>query len=334
MRTFHAFISAAMMLAVTTRGWAAGNSDEAALLSAYYHYGFAQTIGEQCAAMGADLPAGKAEEIKAVAADWVSFNMDGIRQTLETRFPNEARDRFERFVTMFSAALRDQDTETLEAVAQAISPGGRADETLMQFKQEALAGAQEQAAQLLGEVQTWADLARQGTELPPLESWLMRSEPPDGPASPTPPPPPPPSPSRKRNPLAEAEAAPTEFVNDPDAGDEGNALESFAAMRKARREQVLADAQAGMQQVAQERQAAETEYAAKKTAAAQAEAEAMKAHAQKLAAAETEALEQRKNSWSSRLKNIVSSTVGAAVGAFTGGIGAEAGQRAVQEIFR
>lgn len=306
---------------------ASADTDEAALLSAFYRYGFAQAVGEQCAALGSDLPPARAEEVKAVAANWVSFQMDGIRSTLESRFGDEARGRFEQFVTLFSVALRDEDMETLDAVAQAIAPGGRAGEVLLNFKRDTLAGAQEHAVNLLGEVQTWAELARRGTELPPLESWLMRAEPPEEPA-------PPPPPLRKRNPLAEAEAVPAEFVDDPDAGDEGNALETFAAMRKTRREQALADAQAGMQQIAQERQAAEAEYAAKKTAAAQAEAEAMKAHAQKLAAAETEALEQRKNSWSSRLKNIVSSTVGAAVGAFTGGIGAEAGQRAVQEIFR
>ena len=329
MKHAHASRGAAIALALST--WcfsASAETDEAALLSAFYRYGFAQAVGEQCSALGADLPAAQSDEVKSVAANWVSFQMDGIRATLESRFGDEARERFEQFVTLFSVALRDEDRDTLDAVAQAIEPGGRAGEVLLAFKRDALAGAQEHAVNLLGEVQTWADLAQRGTELPPLESWLMRAEPPA--EEPEPPPPP----RRKRNPLADAEAVPSEFVDDLDAGDGGNALESFAAMRKTRREQALADAQAGMQQIAQERQAAEAEYAAKKTAAAQADAEAMKAHAQKLAAAETEALEQRKNSWSSRLKNIVSSTVGAAVGAFTGGIGAEAGQRAVQEIFR
>ncbi len=320
-------VAAALALASLARA-APAVPDEALLLSAYHQYGFAQAVGEQCAGLAEGLAPAQAGEVKSVASDWVSLQMDGIRSALESRFGDAARDRFEQFVTRFSAALRDEDAEALDAVARAISPAGRTAEVLLDFKREALKKSQANAADLLGEIQTWADLARRGADVPPLEGWLLRAESPPKPAAPPTPPP------RRRNPLAEAEAAPVEYAGDAGAENEGNALESFAAMRRSRRERALADAQAGMQQIAQERQAAEQEYAARKTAAAQADAEAVKAHAQKLAAAETEALEQRKNSWSSRLKNIVSSTVGAAVGAFTGGVGTEAGQRAAQEIFR
>ncbi len=48
---------------------------------------------------------------------------------------------------------------------------------------------------------------------------------------------------------------------------------------------------------------------------------------------EQEAVEPRANSWMGRLKNIVSATVGAATGAFTGGIGAEAGHQAADALF-
>jgi hypothetical protein len=111
------------------------------------------------------------------------------------------------------------------------------------------------------------------------------------------------------------------------------ALDSFAQARQDRRQRALEEAQAGMQQVASERDAAEREYAARKTASAQAEAEAIKRQADKLASTETEALEQRKNSWGNKLKGILSATIGAATGAFTGGIGTEAGTRLADAIF-
>ena len=63
------------------------------------------------------------------------------------------------------------------------------------------------------------------------------------------------------------------------------------------------------------------------------DAEAMRAQSQKIAAVEQEAIDQRANSWMGRLKNIVSATVGAATGAFTGGVGAEAGRQAADAIF-
>jgi hypothetical protein len=105
-------------------------------------------------------------------------------------------------------------------------------------------------------------------------------------------------------------------------------------MRKKRHDKELAEAQDGMEQIANERKSAEEEYAAKKTSDAQAEAENMKRHADKLASTEQEALEQRKNSWGSRLKSIVGATVSAATGAFTGGVGARAGEEAVNAIFK
>jgi capsule polysaccharide export protein KpsE/RkpR len=120
----------------------------------------------------------------------------------------------------------------------------------------------------------------------------------------------------------------------PPADEEEVGLASFSASRSERRAKALEEAQAGMQQVAAERQAAEQEYAAAKTAAAQAEADAMRKHADKLAAAEQEALEQRKNSWSGRLKQIVSTTIGAAGGAFFGGVGSRAGEAAANAVFK
>ncbi len=89
-----------------------------------------------------------------------------------------------------------------------------------------------------------------------------------------------------------------------------------------------------MQQMAAEREAFEQEAAARALAQAQADAEAMKAQAQRIAGAEEEAMKQRENSWGNRLKRIAGGTVSATIGAFTGGVGAEAGRRAAAEIFR
>ena len=138
-------------------------------------------------------------------------------------------------------------------------------------------------------------------------------------------------PPRPVNPLAAAEAPLPDFTPMPE-GASSNPMEAFARSRQDKRERALQEAQAGMQQMAMERQAVEQEYAARKSADAQADAEAMRAQAQKLAAVEQEAVDQRANSWMGRLKNIVSATVGAATGAFTGGIGAEAGRQAASCI--
>jgi hypothetical protein len=59
----------------------------------------------------------------------------------------------------------------------------------------------------------------------------------------------------------------------------------------------------------------------------------MKNQADKLATAEKDALDQRQNSWGACLKTIVGSLVSSATGAFTGGIGARAGEEAVNAVF-
>lgn len=308
-------------------------SDDAVLLAAYYHYGFITEAGAQAAGLADGLAETPARAVREAAARWVAEHMDGVRGVLEDRFGDTARDRFEAFIARFSLAVRDGDTAALDALARALPGEGSAEEKLQRFKTVTLAVEQADAAMFLGDVQTWTEWVREGQAPPSLDAWLARDDTPGDATTPAPVQAAAPAkPARPRHPLAEAEAPPAAF----EGGDaeEVNALASFSAMRKARRERAMQEAQTGMQQIAQERQAAEQEYAAKKMAAAQAEAEAMKAFAQRLSLAENEALEQRKNSWSSRLKNIVSSTIGATVGAFTGGIGTQAGQAAANEIFR
>jgi len=122
-----------------------------------------------------------------------------------------------------------------------------------------------------------------------------------------------------------------EFVEEEE--DDESFLDSFTGLRNEKRDRMLEEAKAGMEQVAAERKAAEDDYAQRKLAAAQKEAEAMKRHAQDLAAAEEQALKQRERSWGSRLKRIVGATVSAAGGAFLGGVGERAGQEAADALF-
>jgi pyruvate/2-oxoglutarate dehydrogenase complex dihydrolipoamide acyltransferase (E2) component len=335
-RTLRPVCAAVLALGLTLappRAPAGPLSDDAVLLAAYYHYGFIAEAGAQAAGLADGLAEAPARAVREAAARWVAEHMDGVRGVLEDRFGDNARDRFEAFIARFSLAVRDGDTAGLDALARSLPGEGGTEDILQRFKTVTLAVEQADAAMFLGDVETWVEWVRDGLNPPSLDAWLARDDTSGDAAPPAPVQAATPAkPARPRHPLAEAEAPPVAF----EGGDteEVNALASFSAMRKARRERAMQEAQAGMQQVAQERQAAEQEYAAKKMAAAQAEAEAMKAFAQRLSLAENEALEQRKNSWSSRLKNIVSSTIGATVGAFTGGIGTQAGQAAANEIFR
>lgn len=137
---------------------------------------------------------------------------------------------------------------------------------------------------------------------------------------------------KRKNSLKDSEADAGEFVESRDDG--ANSLRSFAANAKARREKAIAEAQAGMAQVAQERSVADAEYNAKKQAAAQAEAAGMRSLAEANAAAEAEAAQQRANSWSSRIKAVVSAGIGAGTGAFAGTVGSRAGQSAARAVFK
>jgi hypothetical protein len=175
-------------------------------------------------------------------------------------------------------------------------------------------------ARLLSEMQTWMEVRARDPSAPSLDAWIERGSP-SSPPSPTP-----------ANPLAVAEARAPAWDGATSAP--AGALEAFAQRRRERRALALEQAQAGMQQMAAEREAFEQEAAARALAQAQADAEAMKAQAQRIAGAEEEAMKQRENSWGNRLKRIAGGTVSATIGAFTGGVGAEAGRRAAAEIFR
>jgi hypothetical protein len=187
----------------------------------------------------------------------------------------------------------------------------------------------------LSEIQTWIALREKRDDVPPLELWLARAQV-GGPAA---------DPAGHAGVMGnDAKIRPPVPV-DPLEAAEGSVgrlepgvavespMEAFSAARKARRDRILREAQAGMEQVTAERQIAEEEYAAKKLAAAQAEAAAMKHQAEQLAAVEKEALDQRQYQWSTRLKKLVGNTAGAFGGAFLGGMGARAAEEAIDSVW-
>lgn len=174
------------------------------------------------------------------------------------------------------------------------------------------------AAKFLGEVETWTELPEGA---PSLSAWLSRDAKPAAAPEPEP----------TVNPLRAAESSGSAWV--PPEENSENPMDAFTQRRNEKREQTLEEAHDGMRQIAGERESYEREQASKELARAREDADAVRAQAQRLAATEEEALAQRENSWGNRLKRIVGGTISAATGAFTGGIGAEAGQRAANAVF-
>lgn len=302
------------------------------LITELYRFRLADTTVGQAQALETATDANAAEQIRTAAAAWKAGQMATVRANLEEHFGDRARDVFQKFVEEYTRAENQADMAYLGALAATAGltpPPSHYDELAQWVLQQFLSREMEEAANFLSEIETWLSVRAKNETAPPLDTWLHRHELAQASAATAPAPSPPP---RPRNPLRDAEAPPPEFVPPDEADESGFAV--FTAARSDRREKALQEAQAGMQQVAAERDAAEKEYAAAKMAAAQAEAEAMRKHAEKLAAVEQEALEQRKNSWSGRLKQVVSATIGAAGGAFFGGIGSRAGEAAANAVFK
>ncbi len=301
--------------------------DSGVLLESLFRFRVASQAAAQAVELGTRAGGDASEQIAAAASRWGDEANESIREDLETAMGDGAREAFAGFVESFSAAEASGDAAYLAALGRELRwPHPPEDyDTLRQVVVHNKLGDDiAESARFLGEVQTWIDVRRRSQGAPPLRDWLDRDDPP-APASAAPR-------ARPPNPLRDAEAPAGEYRG----GEEpvGNALDAFGSARGARRQKALEQAQAGMQQVAEERRTAEDELAAKKIAAAQAESEAVKKQAEKLAAAESEALEQRKNSWSGRLKQIATATIGAAGGAFFGGIGSRAGEAAAQAVFK
>ena len=301
-------------------------SDSEVLLRSYIRFSLAREVHSRALALAEEWDAAEAEQIRVVADDWLADEVGRLRADLDRQFGEAARARFEAFVGEYTAAEDAGDAVYLDRLSTHVNlreaPADYA--ALRRLALERwLEVPMKGGTRLLSEIQTWVDVRSRAPDAPALDYWLEREHE-STPAAP--------EPRRPVHPLAAAEASTPEWNGA--AAQPASALDSFSQRRRERREQAMQTAQAGMQQMAMERQTAEQEYAAQVLAAAQADAEAMRAQAQRLAAAEAEAMAQRENSWGNRIKRIVGGTVSAGVGAFTGGVGAEAGRRAADELFR
>ena len=308
------------------------------LLRSMFRLNIADQVAGQAVSMAEKTDEATEKQVEAAAGVQRADVGASIRKELEDCFGEEARQAFGGFIDSYSKAEAAADAEYFGRLVAESGEWSRVPQDYASLRksmvQDVLRDDIAEAGKFLGDVQTWLDLKMRSEDVPPLRAWLNRSA--DvNPASmatvkattkktATPK-------SVKKNPLRDSEAKADEFEEGED--DEGGALDSFGTARGERRRKALEDAQAGMQQVAEERRAAEEEYAAKKTAQAQAEGEAVRKHAEKLASAETEAIEQRKNSWSGRLKSILSTTIGATSGAFLGEVGGRAGKAAADAVF-
>lgn len=310
---------------------AADTTGNRTMMEAYFRYLLGCQIPIQASGLAAEAPADIQEQVSQAASQWTADLMARVRASLERQWKEDARSKFSLFVATYTTAEKDGDIAFLRSLAKDSGLSSPLPESYAELHGMVTAGwlkpDVDSGAALLGEIQTWMDVQSRNADTPPLSAWLARnaSRMKTGsvrmePAKPS-----------RRDTLRNAEAAPADFQGNADQAPA--AMDTFAQARQERRQRALEEAQAGMEQVAAERDAAEREYAARKTAAAQAEAEAIKRQADKLAASETEALEQRKDSWGNKLKGVLSATVGAATGAFSGGIGTEAGTRLADAIF-
>ncbi len=300
------------------------------LLKSVYRLGVQGQITAQAKRLAEPLDAQTTVEVESAVDVFRAEIGESIRTELEGVFGTTARDEFGGFVEAFTQAEVANDLDFLARIVSSAGDWGQVPTTYEALRgamvQDVLKADIETAGKFLADIQTWLDLRKKSDEVPLLRVWLDRDKPMQPVVQESA------KPKRKRNPLRDAEASAETF--DGSGGDEGSALESFGLARTERRQKALEDARAGMQQVAEERRVAEDEMASKKIAAAQAEGEAVRKQAEKLAASESEAIEQRRNSWSGRLKSILSTTIGATSGAFLGQVGSRAGEAAADAVFK
>lgn len=302
------------------------------LLESVYRLGIGSQVSERAKALVRGLDVSDVVEVE-VAIDAFRLGLgEHIRLALGDVFGGSARELFGTFVEQFTEAEAASDLAFLVRVTElsdleVVTPVETYDALRTIVIGDWLKADVAAAVAFLVDVQTWLDLRERNADVPSLRDWLDRGRPVQVEAVAEPER----ESVRRRNPLrdAEAKANPFEGVDDADGG----SLDQFGAARAERRRKAMDEARSGMQQVAEERRTAEEEAASRKLAAAQAEAEAVRKHAERLAAAESDAIEQRRNSWGNRLKSVLTTTIGATSGAFLGNIGSRAGEAAAEAVF-
>ena len=329
-----------LMLAVPVFATTGRQPDAVVLLRSYYRYLITQQVGAQVQTLTAQLPERDGAEVQAAWSIWSGQRMEPVRQELTAQFGEQSRAHFEQFFTAYAEAENKGDPQFFHKLCDELGANQPYPANYMALRQMGLnAWLQPEiqaSSKFLAEVQTWLNLKSRTPNMPSLAAWLARDLPttklpPHAPSNrqPTQRPPPP----NVVQQLAGAEATLPEFKPEPETTS-ANPLDTFIAQRKERRDRVAKEAQDAMASVTAERQQAEQEAASKKQSEAQADAEAVKGQAQRLAQAENDAIEQEKNSWTTKLKGLVGSTITAAGGAFFGSVGSQAGQIAANMIFK
>lgn len=307
---------------------AAAIASSAVYLKAYLHFLLADQVERQAELLVKNADSKIREEAMASVAEWSADQKRAIRESLTQSIrAGDARAEFEGFVERYLAAESAGDQEHLQALARAFGWSGISDyEALRQrATSELLAQEVKEASQFLGLLQTWIEQREKGISTGSLERWLEYA------SRPVPQPDAMQMSGSAKSALAAAEAPLGDYTSWEEPG--ATPLDLYSRGREEKRARVAEEARTAMQQIAEERRAAEEEYAQKKQAEAQADAEAVRRQAERMAAADQLAQEQRQKSWGNRLKKIVGSTVSAATGAFTGGIGTRAGEEAANAIF-
>jgi len=289
-------------------------------LQAYLRYDLTKRTAEQSALLAAARPAEDQAQVAEAAALRQTEQNARLRRALEAQFGATARERFAAFMADWTDAEQRGDPEYLRWISgvTGLSAGDYAGLRTAAFRVWLTAETAD-GANWLGAVETWLTAGTRDAERPPLRVWLDRAT---GAARA----------ADAGSALADAEASAVFVPVEEDPA--GSALEQLAARRGEKRAADVARAQAQMQQIADERRAWEEEHGAELKRRADLDAEHVKQQADKLAAAEKDALEQRKNSWNAKLLNILGATVSTFTGAVTGEIGKRAAERVTEEIFK
>lgn len=303
-------------------------ASDAAYYKAYLHFLLTDQVERQAELLVKNADPKTREESLVAVSEWSADQKRAIRASLmQSNIGGDAKAEFERFVARYLEAESAGDPELLRSISREFGWPGMQDYQALRQKAtaELLSNEMDDASRFLGLLQTWIEQREKGISTGPLKRWLdYASRPVPSPASAQ-------APRSARNPLAAAEAPLGEYTSWDEPG--ASPLDAYSRGREEKRARVVEEARIAMQQIAEERRAAEEEYAQKKQAEAQADAEAVRRQAERMAAADQLAQEQRQKSWGNRLKKIVGSTVSAATGAFTGGIGTRAGEEAANAIF-
>lgn len=309
----------------------------ATLYESYLRYEFAGRVADTGATLCEGLQPADAAAVREALDGWKSAQTHRVKQDLGREFGDAAQERFGGFVEILLDAEKKGDALYLGAVGRSFG-FAQAPADYAALRQAVMSGPMAEDMQasafILGSLQSWTQWKREGRPTPPLTAWLTRSK--TGHAAPAAAPKPkaPRPPPDSVSALAAAEAAPQMTLPEEGAEESLSPLAAYSDLVKQKRDQMFKDATEASEQLLAQRKEWEEDVAAKKTAAAEADAEAVKKHAEALAQADKDALEQQQNSWKNKLKGVASALVSSTVGAFTGGVGTQAGEKLAEAVFK